>query len=206
MGWMTIVADYTCQALISSLLFSHFPTDSIVGEEDSSELNTPENVATKAAIVRLSNEAMSESLEGEEEAAWAGVKADTRGEKEWLAIIDRGNSEGGKHGRESPSPVLPLLAPADGSTDVKDTGRLTLSTVRRDSSEGDNTPSASDFWSKDLSLWESWDAPTSLLTSPSQMVRRVSSSSPSRARELFRSVPSPSSRFSHSPSYLSSDP
>lgn len=88
MGWMTIVADYTCQALISSLLFSHFPSDSIVGEEDSSELNTPENVATKAAIVRLSNEAMSESLEGEEEAAWAGVKADTRGRRSgWLLLI-----------------------------------------------------------------------------------------------------------------------
>lgn len=93
------VADYTCQALVSSLLFSHFPTDLIVGEEDSSELNTPENVATKAAIVRLANEAMGEELSATEEGEWAGVKSVERGEKEWLAIIDRGNSEGGPGGR-----------------------------------------------------------------------------------------------------------
>lgn len=49
--------------------------------------------------MRLANEAVSETLaDGEDE--WKGVKAETRGEKEWLAIIDRGNSTGGKTGRE----------------------------------------------------------------------------------------------------------
>lgn len=100
------VADYTCQALVSSVLFSHFPDDLIVGEEDSSELNTPENRATKAAIVRLANEAMSEELPATEEGEWAGVKSVARGEKEWLAIIDRGNSEGGASGRAFSSPLL----------------------------------------------------------------------------------------------------
>ncbi|KAL8290483.1 hypothetical protein RQP46_002741 [Phenoliferia psychrophenolica] len=92
------VADYTCQALVSTLIFEHFPTDQIVGEEDSSELNTPANAVTKAQIVRLSNEAMGESLT-DGEAEWTGVKGITRGETEWLNIIDRGNSTGGKTGR-----------------------------------------------------------------------------------------------------------
>ncbi|KAK4702331.1 3'(2'), 5'-bisphosphate nucleotidase, partial [Phenoliferia sp. Uapishka_3] len=92
------VADYTSQALISALLFDHFKTDQIVGEEDSSELNTPDNAVTKSQIVRLANEAMGEELtDGEVE--WAGVKGIKRGETEWLNIIDRGNSTGGKTGR-----------------------------------------------------------------------------------------------------------
>ncbi|SCV72947.1 BQ2448_6872 [Microbotryum intermedium] len=95
------VADYTCQALVSSLLFSHFPSDQIVGEEDSSELNTPENARTKTHIMRLANEAMSKVLEGQKESeqVWKEVKSVKRGEKEWMEIIDRGNSTGGKHGR-----------------------------------------------------------------------------------------------------------
>ncbi|GAA5919149.1 hypothetical protein JCM6882_005500 [Rhodosporidiobolus microsporus] len=94
------VGDYTSQALVSSLLFSHFPMDQIVGEEDSSELQKPSNENTKAQIVRLAGEAMSEPLPlADEEQFWAPVKAVERGEKEWLDIIDRGNSTGGKEGR-----------------------------------------------------------------------------------------------------------
>lgn len=95
------VADYTCQALVSSLLFSHFPQDQIVGEEDSSELNTPANAETKTQIMRLAQEAMSESLPIEQdEAAWSEVKSvKERSEKDWLDIIDRGNSTGGAQGR-----------------------------------------------------------------------------------------------------------
>lgn len=106
------MADYTAQALVSSLLFSHFPTDQIVGEEDSSELHTEENKATKAAIVRMCDEAMRESLAHvSEEAEWEGVKSEVpaRGEKEWLAIIDRGNSIGGASGRTSILLFLPSL-------------------------------------------------------------------------------------------------
>ncbi|GAA5915275.1 3'(2'),5'-bisphosphate nucleotidase [Sporobolomyces salmoneus] len=96
------VGDYTSQALISSLLFSHFPTDQIVGEEDSTELHTPENAPTKSNIVRLANEALSESLPlSSEESLWSPVKsqATSKSEKEWLEIIDRGNSKGGPEGR-----------------------------------------------------------------------------------------------------------
>ncbi|KAM0756610.1 3(2),5-bisphosphate nucleotidase HAL2 [Meredithblackwellia eburnea MCA 4105] len=95
------VADYTSQAIISALLFSHFPTDQIVGEEDSSELLSPENLTTKNQIVRLANEAVAETLEKDPEAEkeWATVKGVSRGEKDWLEIIDRGNSTGGKEGR-----------------------------------------------------------------------------------------------------------
>lgn len=96
------MADYTAQALISTLLFHHFPEDQIVGEEDSGELQTVENLVTKNQIVRLSNQAMEEVLDGEEEEKeWIGVKGVPRGEREWLEIIDRGNSEGGPLGRTS---------------------------------------------------------------------------------------------------------
>ncbi|KAK4046133.1 3'(2'),5'-bisphosphate nucleotidase [Microbotryomycetes sp. JL201] len=94
------VADYTCQALVSSLLFAHFPQDEIVGEEDSSELQSPENAQTKTQIMRLANEAMNEALDGQaEETEWHAVKQVKRSEKEWLEIIDRGNSTGGKTSR-----------------------------------------------------------------------------------------------------------
>lgn len=57
---------------------------------------------TKNQIVRLSNQAMEEVLDGEEEEKeWIGVKGVPRGEREWLEIIDRGNSEGGPLGRTS---------------------------------------------------------------------------------------------------------
>lgn len=96
-----LVADYTCQALVSTLIFSAFPEDKIVGEEDSSELDTEANKLTKSQIVRLSNEAMEEILSGEEEeACWNDVKKEgKRDEKEWMRIIDRGNSLGGPSGR-----------------------------------------------------------------------------------------------------------
>lgn len=99
-GTHAAVGDYTSQALVSSLLFTHFPQDQIVGEEDSSDLQKPEQATVKAQIVRLAGEAMSESLPlSEEEAAWTEVKKVERGEKEWLELIDRGNSNGGPEGR-----------------------------------------------------------------------------------------------------------
>ncbi|GAA6008335.1 hypothetical protein JCM11491_004439 [Sporobolomyces phaffii] len=97
------VGDYTSQALISAVLFDHFPTDEVVGEETSAELDHPDNATTKAHIVRLANEALADKLAlDSEEAVWQGVKHDGSGsktEREWMAVIDRGNSEGGKHGR-----------------------------------------------------------------------------------------------------------
>lgn len=93
------VADYTCQALVSSLIFTQFPDDELVGEEDSSELQDRSHKDTKENIVRLSNEAMNETIPDGEH-IWAGVKSVPRGEKEWLEIIDRGNSTGGPKGRK----------------------------------------------------------------------------------------------------------
>jgi len=94
-----VVADYTCQALVSSLIFTQFPDDSLVGEEDSSELQDASHRDTKENIVRLSNEAMTETIPDGEH-VWAAVKAVTRGEKEWLEVIDKGNSKGGPTGSE----------------------------------------------------------------------------------------------------------
>lgn len=93
------VADYTSQALISALIFSTFPHDEIVAEEETGELGT--DAATKARIVRLANEAMEEVLEEVElEAEWAEAKRVRRGEREWMELIDRGNSAGGCTRRE----------------------------------------------------------------------------------------------------------
>lgn len=93
------VADYTCQALVSALIFTQFPEDELVGEEDSSELDSDANKEVKRQIVRLSNEAMSETIPDGEH-VWEGVKKVTRGEKDWMAVIDKGNSQGGPKGRE----------------------------------------------------------------------------------------------------------
>lgn len=98
------VGDYTSQALITSLLLNHFPTDEIVGEEDSSELNQPANSDTKRQIVRLANEALVEQLPLEQdEEPWREVKLeagrDPKPEQHWLDLIDRGNSSGGAEGR-----------------------------------------------------------------------------------------------------------
>ena len=99
------VGDYTSQALITSLLLNHFPTDEIVGEEDSSELNQPANSDTKRQIVRLANEALVEHLPLEQdEDLWREVKLeagrDPKPEQHWLDLIDRGNSSGGAAGRD----------------------------------------------------------------------------------------------------------
>lgn len=54
--------------------------------------------------MRLSNEAMVETLKEEEgESDWRRVKEECKlwQEKEWLAVIDRGNSTGGPSGRTS---------------------------------------------------------------------------------------------------------
>ncbi|GAA5850997.1 hypothetical protein JCM3766R1_007097 [Sporobolomyces carnicolor] len=98
------IGDYTSQALITSLLLNHFPTDEIVGEEDSSELNQPANSDTKRQIVRLANEALVEQLPLEQdEEPWREVKLeagrDPKPEQHWLDLIDRGNSSGGAEGR-----------------------------------------------------------------------------------------------------------
>ncbi|GAA5854206.1 hypothetical protein JCM9279_006179 [Rhodotorula babjevae] len=94
------VGDYTAQALVSALLAAHFPSDAIIGEEDSADLQRPEQATVKAQIVRLAGEAMREALPlADEERAWDQVKRVERGDPEWMAAIDRGNSEGGAKGR-----------------------------------------------------------------------------------------------------------
>jgi len=94
------VGDYTAQALVSALLAAHFPSDAIIGEEDSADLQRPEQATVKAQIVRLAGEAMREALPlADEERAWDQVKRVERGDNEWMAAIDRGNSEGGAKGR-----------------------------------------------------------------------------------------------------------
>lgn len=94
------VGDYTAQALVSSLLAAHFPSDAIIGEEDSADLQKPEQATVKSQIVRLAGEAMREALPlADEERAWDPVKAVERGDEDWMAAIDRGNSEGGPKGR-----------------------------------------------------------------------------------------------------------
>lgn len=62
-------------------------------------MQDPSHKDTKENIVRLSNEAMKETIPDGEH-IWSQVKGVSRGEKEWLQIIDKGNSTGGPKGRE----------------------------------------------------------------------------------------------------------
>ncbi|MCH6255299.1 3'(2'),5'-bisphosphate nucleotidase [Puniceicoccaceae bacterium K14] len=72
------VADYGAQAVIFDAIFKQFPNDKAVGEEDSGDLNKPENKALLQKIVEYV----------------VSVTPDLD-ESKILSIIDRGNYEGG---------------------------------------------------------------------------------------------------------------
>jgi 3'(2'), 5'-bisphosphate nucleotidase len=96
------VADYSAQALISSILQHNFPSDPIVGEEDAKDLREPGSEMTRR-VVELADEAVGSALVEGEKAEWGigpGVK---KRKEEWLDAIDRGNYEGGRSGSTSSS-------------------------------------------------------------------------------------------------------
>lgn len=83
------MADLSAQALISLHLQSHFPSDPIIGEEDTTELRA--NASLRERVVDLVNDAF------EQQDGWGkGTKV---GEEDVLKAVDAGSSEGGREGR-----------------------------------------------------------------------------------------------------------
>ncbi|CED85610.1 Salt-sensitive 3'-phosphoadenosine-5'-phosphatase HAL2/SAL1 [Phaffia rhodozyma] len=89
------VADYASQALLAHLLSIHFPSDPLIGEEDTTSLrsDSAQSASMRESITNLVNEAL--ALESDQ----VGQKLDALSEDKVLEAIDRGNSEGGKQGR-----------------------------------------------------------------------------------------------------------
>lgn len=103
---LSLVGDYSAQAVINTILTHAFPADPIVGEEDAiglRETAADEDTEGSSKILRdriegLANEALVKPLYGWEKPEW-GVGA-ARPIGELLDAIDRGNSTGGRTGRK----------------------------------------------------------------------------------------------------------
>ncbi|PWN54379.1 3(2),5-bisphosphate nucleotidase HAL2 [Violaceomyces palustris] len=105
------VGDYSAQAVVNTIIGSHFPTDPIVGEEDSKDLRKEEAKSLRDQIVQLANEALGDPAK---ECPSVQVLAEKwnsgdLSEEQLLSAIDRGNSEGGSKGR------MWALDPIDGT-------------------------------------------------------------------------------------------
>lgn len=94
-----LVADFSAQAVVNTILSHAFPFDPIVGEEDADDLRS--NEALRERVVQLANDALAEEPLADlgEQASWGLGKR--WGSDELLQIIDRGNYEGGRTGRTS---------------------------------------------------------------------------------------------------------
>ncbi|PVF96394.1 putative MET22-protein ser/thr phosphatase [Serendipita vermifera] len=110
------VADFSAQAMVNDILSKAFPSDPIVGEEDSADLRTPASEQIRTHLNRLANDALHLPLRSNEDpnvaedASWGiGPDSPVRTTDELLAAIDRGNHEGGSSGR------MWALDPIDGT-------------------------------------------------------------------------------------------
>lgn len=93
------MADLSSQSLISLHLLHHFPTDNIIGEEDTTELRSNESLRER--VIALVNGGFSSSGP---DAQWNGGKDGWATDKQWsesevLDAIDAGSFEGGSKGR-----------------------------------------------------------------------------------------------------------
>ena len=99
------MADYSAQALISTILHRAFPDDPIVGEEDTATLRgaaatSPGTQLLRERITLLANEALQEELGVDDQESWGiGPRAPKRTTDELLDAIDRGSHLGGPNGR-----------------------------------------------------------------------------------------------------------
>ncbi|RUS20006.1 3',5'-bisphosphate nucleotidase [Endogone sp. FLAS-F59071] len=80
-------ADFSAQAVVNTILAEHFPTDPIVGEEDTKDLRGDEGKVLRNKVLGLTNEVL--APEGKELT-----------EDKLLEAIDRGNYSGGPKGRQ----------------------------------------------------------------------------------------------------------
>jgi len=91
------VADYSSQAVISSMLAKAFPDDPLVGEEDTKDLRA--NPAMRNRVIDLANEALTADLAMGDNVQWGIGPGQTQSAEELLSAIDRGTYEGGSSGR-----------------------------------------------------------------------------------------------------------
>ena len=97
------VGDFSAQAVVNTVLTTHFPKDPIVGEEDASDLKQAGKEDLKKQVIELANEALKGSakacpaLSGDEKNGWGESELS---EEVLLKNIDKGNFEGGNTGRE----------------------------------------------------------------------------------------------------------
>ncbi|KNF02130.1 3'(2'),5'-bisphosphate nucleotidase [Puccinia striiformis f. sp. tritici PST-78] len=96
------VGDYTVQALVNFILSKYFPNDEIVGEEDTSELLNTTDKKHLQQIIDFTNQGLKEdrlSTTSDEE-KWTKFRDQSAlNEKELVDLIDLGQSQGGKEGK-----------------------------------------------------------------------------------------------------------
>lgn len=91
------VADYAAQALVSKLIFAHFPNYKLVGEEDSKDLHSADQTSLREKIVELANWSLAQKTGNDE--AWDKVGSAALDEKTWLDAIDKGDATTTQEGR-----------------------------------------------------------------------------------------------------------
>lgn len=94
------VADYAAQALISKLIFAHFPSYALIGEEDSADLQSDSQTSLREKIIELANESLATPLPvQEDEEIWSVLGQKSFESKQWLEAIDKGDATSTESGR-----------------------------------------------------------------------------------------------------------
>ncbi|CCM02724.1 uncharacterized protein FIBRA_04831 [Fibroporia radiculosa] len=102
------VGDFSAQAVINTILGRAFPSDAIVGEEDSADLRAPSGEALRSRVVALAHDALTSELEPGEQEAWGIGPAHSHTADELMDAIDRGSHPGGRAGRARASSIRAL--------------------------------------------------------------------------------------------------
>jgi 3'(2'), 5'-bisphosphate nucleotidase len=114
-----VVVDYAAQALISKLIFAHFPDYKLVGEEDSKDLRFASQAGLRAKISELANWALELPSEGSSD-PWSFVGSKALEESVWLEAIDRGDASQTSEGR------VWALDPIDGTKGFLSKGQYAI--------------------------------------------------------------------------------
>lgn len=86
--------------MINTILLHAFPDDHIVGEEDAADLRQDSGVTLRNRIVELANETLTGPLQTGEVDSWGLGPSHAQTPEQIMDIIDRGNYNGGRTGRE----------------------------------------------------------------------------------------------------------
>jgi hypothetical protein len=134
------IADFGSQAIVNAVLQSKFPSDPIVGEEDSHELR--QNPELREKVWKL----VSSTLKDIPQSAVSHSDGTIDSPAEMMDLIDKGNSLGGSKGRINPHRCAY----------VKDSGLSIPSTAHWDFSEVVNMQYVSPLSSTALSRLAYW--------------------------------------------------